>query len=349
MTNADRMTHPIIPQKDTFVTLEYLESLGIDENFKVSDYAKKSEIPEVPDLTYYVQAHLKRETNITPEIKNDCIFLRFNQAPISGLQLRVNAYTWVYSNDRLIIFNITFTSESTITYTVEKQPYGSNATCTYDSTNLTLKLTSYYTFKAYDDVFYEIINDTAPDSSIGNLILSNNNTSYEVYLKEQLNDKIDAISFPKITTITLIDPTLSSESPSTASDNEYEITVTQNLSEFVYSAYLSKVNSLSVSASIMIIQTLSEAPVQSIVYASCNIANLEETCKMNIDRVDFAHIDEITCNVSTQLITIHVKANSSYPILGSGVLSITVEFGNRTAHKLTFGDKSFNITSLQIF
>ena len=198
-------------------------------------------------------------------------------------------------------------------------------------------------------MFYEIINDTAPDSSIGNLILSNNNASYEVYLKEQLNDKIDAISFPKITTITLTNPTLSSESPSTTSDNEYEITITQNISEFVDSVYVSKVNSLSVSASIMIMQNVSTAPVQNIVNASCNIANLEETCKMNIDRVDFAHIDEMTCNVSTQLITIHVKANSSYPILGSGVLSITVEFSNRTAHKLTFGDNSFNITSLQIF
>ena len=96
-------------------------------------------------------------------------------------------------------------------------------------------------------------------------------------------------------------------------------------------------------------QNLSEAPVQSIVNASCNITNLEETCKMNLDRVDFAPIDEITCNVSSQVLTIHVRANSSYPILGSGVLSITVEFSNKTAHKLTFGSNSFNITPLQLF
>ena len=70
---------------------------------------------------------------------------------------------------------------------------------------------------------------------------------------------------------------------------------------------------------------------------------------MTINRVDYAQIDEITCNVSTQSITIDVKANSSYPILGSGVLSITVEFGNKTAHTLTFGNNSFNITPLQIF
>ena len=36
MTNADRMTHPIIPQRNQYVTVEYLKSLGIDENFKVS-------------------------------------------------------------------------------------------------------------------------------------------------------------------------------------------------------------------------------------------------------------------------------------------------------------------------
>ena len=94
-------------------------------------------------------------------------------------------------------------------------------------------------------------------------------------------------------------------------------------------------------------QNESTAPVQSIVNATCDITNLTETCKMNINSVDFAHIDEITCNVSAQLLTIHVKANSSYPILGSGVLSITVEFSNNTAHKLTFGSNSFNITPLQ--
>ena len=50
----------------------------------------------------------------------------------------------------------------------------------------------------------------------------------------------------KVSTITLTNPTLSNESSSTTSDDEYERTITQNISEFVDSVYVSKVNSLSV-------------------------------------------------------------------------------------------------------
>ena len=157
----------------------------------------------------------------------------------------------------------------------------------------------------------------------------------------------------KVSTITLTNPTIKESAIIASQDNSDRITITQNISEFTSHGYVSSVNNLTVSTSIMIMQNIiisdPPTPLQSIVSASCNITKLEETCKMTINRVDYAQIDEITCNVSSQSITIHVKANSSYPILGSGVLSITVEFGNKTAHTLTFGNNSFNITPLQIF
>ena len=90
------------------------------------------------------------------------------------------------------------------------------------------------------------------------------------------------------------------------------------------------------------------SPIQNIVNTSCNITRLNETHNMTLNQVGIAQIDEITCKATSNSLIIHVKANSSYPILGSGVIQINAEFSNKTAYKLTIRDVNFNITPFQL-
>ena len=218
MQNAFNMTHPVIPQSNTFATLEYLQSLGIDDNFNSENYARKSEIPTLTGLA----------------------------------------------------------SENFV------------------------------------------------------------------------NDTIESLTIPLLTKITLTDPVITDSATIASQDNGDEITITQNISEFIDSGYVSNVNSLSVSAYIMIMQNIN-TPIQNIVDLSCNITRLGESYEATLNQVHFAQIDKITCEATSSGLTIYVKANSNYPILGSGVIQISVGFNNKTAYKLTIGDVNFNITTLQTF
>ena len=175
-----------------------------------------------------------------------------------------------------------------------------------------------------------------------------------------VNDTIESLNIPLLSKITLTNPVITesaSISSQTNSDEPAEqascplgteITIAQNISEFIDNGYVSNVNNLAVSADIMIMQNIIN-PMQNIVHSSCNITKLNETYKMILNEVGFAQIDEITCKVASDSLIIHVKSNSSYPILGSGVIQISVEFSNKTAYKLTIGDVDFNITPFQLF
>ena len=163
-----------------------------------------------------------------------------------------------------------------------------------------------------------------------------------------VNDTIESLTIPLLTKITLTNPVITDSATIASQENSDEITITQNISEFIDDVYVSDVNSLSVSGYIMIMQNIN-TPIQNIVNTSCNITRLNEIHNMTLNQVGLAKIDEITCIVSSNSLIIHVKANSSYPILGSGVIQIKAEFNNKTAYKLTIGDADFNITSLQIF
>ena len=163
-----------------------------------------------------------------------------------------------------------------------------------------------------------------------------------------VNDTIESLTIPLLTKITLTNPVITDSAIITSQDNSDKITITQNISEFIDSGYVSNVNNLSVSANIMIMQNINN-PIQNIINTSCHITKLNETHNMTLNQVGLAQIDEITCKETSNSLIIHVKANSSYPILGSGVIQINAEFSNKTAYKLTIGDVNFNITSLQIF
>ena len=167
-----------------------------------------------------------------------------------------------------------------------------------------------------------------------------------------VNDKIESMSIPLLTKITLTDPVITESARIASQDNSDEITITQNISEFTSHGYVSNVNNLTVSADIMIMQNViinePPTPLQNIVNVSCNIPKLEEICKMTLNQIGLAQIDEITCKATSNSLIIHVKANSNYPILGSGVIQIKAEFNNKTAYKLTIGDVNFNITPLEI-
>ena len=163
-----------------------------------------------------------------------------------------------------------------------------------------------------------------------------------------VNDTIESLTIPLLTKITLTDPVITDSAIITSQDNSDKITITQNISEFIDAVYISNVNNLAVSANIMIMQNINN-PIQNIINTSCHITKLNETHNMTLNQVGLAQIDEITCKATSNSLIIHVKANSSYPILGSGVIQISAEFNNKTAYKLTIGDVNFNITSLQIF
>ena len=162
-----------------------------------------------------------------------------------------------------------------------------------------------------------------------------------------VNDTIESLTIPLLTKITLTNPVITDSAVIASQNDSDEIKITQNISEFMDDVYVSDVNSLSVSADIMIMQNII-SPIQNIVNTSCDITRLNEIHNMTLNQVGLAKIDEITCKATSNSLIIHVKANSSYPILGSGVIQINAEFSNKTAYKLTIGDVNFNITSLEI-
>ena len=166
-----------------------------------------------------------------------------------------------------------------------------------------------------------------------------------------VNDTIESLNIPLLSKITLTNPVIT-ESASLKPDTGYEITFTQNISEFRDTGYVSNANSLHVSIYFILTQNLTASgtamPIQNTVSSSCDINKLDETHNMNIDSAILTnYIDEITCKLTSNRLTAHVKSNQ--PIIGGNVLQIRAEFNNKTAYKLTIGDANFNITSLQIF
>ena len=158
---------------------------------------------------------------------------------------------------------------------------------------------------------------------------------------------LESLNIPQLSKITLADPVLEDSQPEVVVDNEYEITITENIWEFEDKEYVSDVNNLTVSVDIYITQTALEMNMDHLVNASCdNITKLNETYTTQ-NLVALAKIDEITCKATSSKIIIHVKAKPDNPILGVGNIRINrAEFKNKTAYRLTIGDTNFNITPL---
>ena len=194
MENAYRMTHPVIPQREQFASLEYLETLGIDENFKASDYAKKSEIPEVPDLTNYVQVSLISDYTLTVRgvqtLKGKgYIIATLNKKPFTGLEINFQCKAYNY-RETLVVGKVVFNSPTTITFTATQYP-DYYPECSFDSENLTLKFTHYYSYNMSDVGSNTCLINTEKYGD--SLILTKDDKSYNIYTKEQVDALINAL------------------------------------------------------------------------------------------------------------------------------------------------------------
>ena len=209
MTNADRMTHPIIPQRNQYVSLEYLESLGIDENFSsinatksyvnenmyidTSDYYTKTEIDT--KLSNNVQVSLVSDYTLTvrgePNNVSGYVTATLNKKPFTGLEIDFQCGTYDYRKS-IVIGKVVFDSPTTITFTATQYPDNLYPQCSFDSENLTLKFTHYYEYRMSD-----VNSNTCVIRNVekhgDNLRLTKNDTSYNIYTKEQVDALISAL------------------------------------------------------------------------------------------------------------------------------------------------------------
>ena len=193
MQNAFNMTHPVIPQSDTFATLEYLERLGIDENFKASDYAKKSEIPVVPDLTNNVDVSLISEYSLTvkgvPTQRGvGYVVATLNKKPFTGLEINFQCRAYNYSQDT-VVGKVVFNSPTAITFTAT--PTNFYPKCSFDSENLTLTFTNYFQYNMSNVSSNTCVINTEKYGD--SLILTKDDKTYNVYTKEQVDELINAL------------------------------------------------------------------------------------------------------------------------------------------------------------
>ena len=159
MQNAFNMTHPIIPQSNQFVSLEYLESV-------LKDYV--SIVKE--DISY----------SITSRLSDNKIYITLDKTPFAGMRIIANGREHASANDPWAIINITFNTTTSIIYSTPKKPYGGKATCTYDSENLTVEIVCLYGFDGLGECYIDNANE-ANDRDY--LVLSDGDTSYNVYEK----------------------------------------------------------------------------------------------------------------------------------------------------------------------
>ena len=194
MQNAFHMTHPIIPQRNQFVSLEYLESLGIDENFKVSDYYTKTEIDT--ELSNKVQVSLVSDYTLTVrgvQTSSGCGYVTatLNKKPFTGLEIDFQCGTCDYRQS-IVIGKVVFDSPTTITFTATQYPDNLYPQCSFDSENLTLRFTHYYEYRMSN-----VDSNTCVIKNVENhgdsLILTKNSTLYNIYTKEQVDALINAL------------------------------------------------------------------------------------------------------------------------------------------------------------
>ena len=159
MQNAFNMTHPVIPQRDQFVTLEYLDSV-------LKGYI--SVVKE--DISY----------SIASRLSNNKIYITLDKTPFTGMKIVANGREHTSTNDPWAIINITFNTTTSIIYSTPKKPYGGKATCIYDSENLTVEIGCLYGFDGLGECYIDNA-DEANDRDY--IVLSDGEKSYNVYEK----------------------------------------------------------------------------------------------------------------------------------------------------------------------
>ena len=128
--------------------------------------------------------------NAVINLADNKIYVTFNKEPFEGMTVEVNGFLAYQNNSAWTIFTVTFTSPTTITFTVS----GPNSKCnvTYNPEELKLTFSSYDDFGLRENegnVHCKFITDAGPS-----LRLSDNNNSYKVYLKERIDDKLAEIT-----------------------------------------------------------------------------------------------------------------------------------------------------------
>ena len=210
MQNAFNMTHPVIPQSNQFVTLEYLESLGIDENFP-STNATKSYINEnmyIDTSAYYTKTEIdtKLSNNVQVSLISEYtltvrgvqttsgsgyITATLNKKPFTGLEIDFQCGTYDYRHS-IVIGKVVFDSPTTISFTATQYPDNLYPQCSFDSENLTLKFTHYYEYRMSD-----VSSNTCIIKNVekhgDSLMLSKDETSYNIYTKEQVDAMFNAL------------------------------------------------------------------------------------------------------------------------------------------------------------
>ena len=199
MENAFNMTHPVIPQSNQFATLEYLESLGINENFSSinaikSDCYTKTEIDT--KLSNDFQLSLVSDYTLTVRgvrTQSGCGYITatLNKKPFAGLEIDFQCRTY-NSRKSTVIGKVVFDSPTTIIFTATQYPSNLYPQCSFDSVNLTLKFTHYYEY-----IMSDVNSDTCVIRNVENhgdsLMMTKNDKSYNIYTKEQVDTLINAL------------------------------------------------------------------------------------------------------------------------------------------------------------